>query len=340
MPQLNRPPSNNPDRKALGSKVVAGDRKGRWTPFIIVSVAVALILIIIGVSLYFSEDARYNRLTVITVDNLSIKMDYFLKRIRLADSNALDMLMPLTNELLIKIVAPQYVGEVTPEDIDQELRSMASGDGETISDIEFKEWYRQQLNEIGLSDSQYKEEVVTSLLATRLREYLAERVPTLAEQVHLYDVLVSDEETQNIWNQKDAGEDVEELINELWQDKQSEGTVEDLGWLPRGILPYGFDDVAFSLAIGDISEPLAYIPPVSDSASTETEPEISYYLLMVSERADAREIEEEPLQALKANALDVWLSAEIKLHNVEWHGLKNGFDSEANAWVNYQLSKE
>ena len=336
MPQLNRTsPGNNPDRKALGSKVVAGDRKGRRTAFIIASVVVVLILIIVGVSYYFSEDARYNRLTVITVDNLSIKMDYFLKRIKLADSDAMNMIMPLTNELLIKIAAPQYVGEVTPEDIDQELRSKASGDGETISEIEFKEWYRQQLNEIGLSDAEYRDRITTSILATRLQEYLAERVTTVAEQVHLHSVLVSTEDVNKIYEKENVVD--KQLISEIWQAKQSEGTVEDLGWLPRGVLPIGFDETVFSLAIGDVSEPLAYTPPASDSTSTETE--TLYYLLMVSEKADNREIDEQPLQTLKATALDTWLAEEIELHEVGWHGRENGFDSVTAAWINYQLSK-
>ena len=61
--------------------------------------------------------------------------------------------------------------------------------------------------------------------------------------------------------------------------EQSEGTVEDVGWLPHGILPSWFDETAFSLPIGEISEPIAYVgdDPTSD--------EIFYYLLMVSEKA-------------------------------------------------------
>ncbi len=46
------------------------------------------------------------------------------------------------------------------------------------------------------------------------------------------------------------------------------------------------------------------------------------------------------LQILKAQALDVWLFEEIKFHEVEWHGIKNGFDSETLAWINWQLSKD
>jgi len=62
---------------------------------------------------------------------------------------------------------------------------------------------------------------------------------------------------------------------------------------------------------------------------------------MVSEKADDREVDEEPLQILKAKALDDWLleKRQEKKDEIEWYGLKNGFDSETYAWINWQLSK-
>ena len=329
MPRLNKTSSgNNPVGKASGSKAITGDRRGRRTAIIVASVVVILILIIVGVSLYINA-APFRRV-IITVDDISINMDYFLMKTRLAGADAMVMLERLTNELLIKIEAPRYVAEVSPEDIDQELRRIASGESETISESEFKEWYRQILNETKLSDSEYKEIVATSLLATRLHEYLAERVPTVVEQVHLHSVLLSTEDIEKMWEKEDAGEDIDELISEIWLDKESEGTVEDVGWLPRGVLPYGFDDIVFSLNIGDVSAPQAY---VGDYESEE----IFYYLFMVPEKADAREIDEEPLQILKAKALDDWLSVEVKSpkHKIEWD-----FNSEIYAWINWQLAKE
>jgi len=329
MPQLKKTSSvNNPVGKAPSSEAIDRARKQRRTAFIIASVVITLILIIVGVSYYFSENARYRRLTITTVDNTSINMDYFLMRTRLAGADPIVMLGRLTDEQLIKIEAPRYGIEVSPEDINQELRRIARGESETISETEFKEWYRQLLNEIGLSDSEYKEFVATSLLAARLHEYLAERVPPVAEQIYLHSALLNTEEVAEIWEKGGAREDVDKLISEIWQDKQSEGKVDDLGWLPRGVLPPGFDEAAFSLAIGDVSEPLAYI---GDPDSEET----FYHLLMVSEKADAREVDENSLQILKAQALDAWLLEEIKLHKVEWN-----FNSEIYAWINWQLAKK
>jgi len=334
MPQLNKTsPGDNPVGKASSLKAIAGDRKGRRTEFVIASVVIVLILIIVSVSLYLNA-APFRR-TVITVDDTSINMDYFLKRTKLTGADPAVMLGVLTDEQLIKIEAPRYVAEVSPEDVDQELRRIASRKSQTISESDFKELYRQLLNETGLSDFEYKEFIAANLLATRLHEYLAERVPTVTEQVNVHAILLDTEDMDKIWKKVDEGEDLNKLtiITEIWQDKQSEGKVDDLGWLPRGILGSGFDQVAFNLTIGDVSVPLL-VGKLSQTGESD------YFIIMVSEKADAREVDEDSLQTLKAEALDAWLLEEIKFHEIGWHGLKNGFNSETYAWINWQLTKE
>jgi len=318
---------DNPAMKVPNPKAIVKALKGRRTTIVISSVVVVLILIIVGVSLYINA-APFRRI-IITVDGITINMDYFLKRTRLAGADSMEMLETLTNELLIKIEAPKYVAEVSPEDVTQELKRIASGGGEPISENEFKEWYRQLLNEIDLSDSEYSEYVATILLTARFQEYLGERVPTVAEQVHLHAIVMQTyEDAEKIRARWEAGEDFADLVREVSLDEQSKEEEGSMGWLPRGVLPYGFDEVVFNLAIGDVSKPIPYI---SDYQSEE----MFYYLFMVSEKADAREIDEAPLQTLKVGALDEWLTEEIKLHETEWN-----FNSEIYAWINWQLSKK
>ena len=319
-----------PQLKLRAEAEIASARKKRWTVFVVASVVIVLILAIVGVSLYFSEDAKYKRLTIITVDDTSIDMDYFLKRIRLAGSTTTGMLVELRNELLIKIEAPRYIAEVSPEDIDLVLRGIASGESETISEDEFKEWYRQQLNEIDLSDSEYRDYIGTLILRIRLFGYLAERVSTVAEQVHLYIIVVETyEDAEEIRVRWEAGEDFADLAREVSLDEVTGENGGDSGWMPRGVLPSGFDQVVFNLTIDDVSEPQGFLPDPT------TSDEIRYCLLMVSEKAEAREIDENSLQVLKSQALENWLSEEGKLHEIDWN-----YDSEIDAWINFQLAKE
>ena len=309
--------------KLPDSKAIVSDRKGRQTGFTIVAVVIAIILIVVGIFYYQDYVVPFHR-TIITVDDTTINVGYLLKRIRVTGTDTMTMFESLTNEQLVRLGAPRYGIEVGSEDIDQELRRIARGSSETISESEFKEWYRQQLNESGFSDSEYREIVGTALLANRLHEYLAEGTPTTAEQAHLHIILVETlEEAEEVRARWEAGEDFADLAREVsmeWQSKEEGG---DLGWLPRGILSTSFDYAAFQLSSGEISQPLLL---------TE---EGGYYIFMVSEKDAARELTEEHRQVLKDRALEYWLLGEVQFHEITYN-----FDSEIHAWINWQLSKK
>jgi foldase protein PrsA len=247
------------------------------------------------------------------------------------------MLQSLTNEQLIKLGAPRYGITVTDQDIDQELRRMASGsENITITEAEFKEWYRRLLNENKLSNSEYRELVRTYLIATRLQGYLAEHMPTAVEQVHLHLIQVAtNEEAVKVKDRLKAGESFAALAQELSQDTESKEKGGDFGWVPRDVLPAQIDYAAFNLSTDNVSEPIAY---TSDPSSTEAV--YVYYLLMVSEKADAREVEAKYLPTLQGLAFQNWLTEESPRHEIAYHGLKGGgFDSYTSAWINLQLAK-
>jgi hypothetical protein len=79
-------------------------------------------------------------------------MNYLLKRAHIAGADAMTVIEGVTNEQIIKLGASQYGIQVTSEEIDLELRRMATGsENATISASELKAWYRQRLNETGFS---------------------------------------------------------------------------------------------------------------------------------------------------------------------------------------------
>ena len=322
--------------EAPSAEAISRGWQWSWERFIIASVVIALIAIIIGVFYYQNNIAPFRR-TIITVDDTTIDIGYFIKRTRLAGADPMMMLTSLTNEQLIKLVAPQYVGEVSAEDITQGLRITASGGSGNITESEFKEWYRQQLNETGLSDAEYQEIMSTSLSAARLQEYLAERTPTVAEQIHLHAIMLETyqaaEKTRARWQ---AGEDFADLAREVSLDKETGEKGGDLGWFPRGILSPGLDYVAFSLSTDNVSEPIPYdISEPSADPSQSSAPNVVYYLFLVSEKAGAREVDENYLPALKEKAFENWLVEETGLHKISYN-----FNSEISAWINWQLQKK
>jgi len=312
--------------KAPDSQATDGGRIGRWRLVTIISVFLAIIGIVVWVTHYFGEDQRYKRINVIVVDDTSIGMDYFLKRTRISGADAMAMLDTLAKEQIIKIEAPQYVGEPTEEDIDETLRKIASGGSGEIPESEFKEWYRQQLNETGLSDAEFRDFMYTSLLATRLQEYLADRMPTVGEHVHVHTIMVQTyDEAAKVRERWEEGEDFADLAREVSLDEQSREKGGDLGWMPKGVDEL-VDYAAFDLNIGDVSEPVSYAGQY-------------FYLFMVSEREVARQIDEEDLEVLMSKVLNDWLNVKSQEHEIAFHGSKNGFDNVIYAWVNLQLAK-
>jgi hypothetical protein len=322
---------------ATAQLVLRRERKQKRIAYVIIGLLIAAILIGSGVFYYLNYVAPFHRL-VITIDDIQIRMDYFLDRCRIAEADPQDMLVTLTHEQLIKFGAPRVGITVTEQDIDQELRLMASAssdntsDNTTITEAEFQEWCRQRLSATGLSDAKYRELVGNGLLVTRFQEYLAQQVPTAVESVHLHAIVVTTaEKAAQAADRIKAGESFDAVARDVSIDDESRQNGGDMGWVPRGV--YFFDETAFSLNIGDISEPLPY-------TIDETSGPAAYFLIMVSEKSDSREIEPKYLETVHAIAVQNWLTQEAAQHEIVYHGFSaGGFDKVTYYWIEWQLAK-
>ncbi len=324
--------------REASSKTTGGERKGRRTGVVIAAVIIALILIIAAPFYYQSHVAPFKQ-PVLTVDNTVIDMGYFLKRAKLAGSEPVMMLQQLADEQIVKLMAPTFGITVTPQEIDNALLYTASTENATgsvsdnltgryLTESEFNAWYRQRLNDSGLSDAEYKDMTRTDLLATKLYQYLAQRLPTTAEQVHLNVIVVANSSDASKAKARiQAGESFAAVAREVSLDTQSKDKGGDIGWLPRGVLPY--DNTTFALGVGEVSDAVAVDP---------TAPNTSQYLLfMVSEKAAGREIDNSLMQVLRSRALSNWLLQEVPSHSII---MNYDFNSSANqAWINWQLTK-
>lgn len=304
----------------------------RWRlPLIVVGAFVFVILVIFGVFYYQSYVAPFNR-TIISIDDTKVTMRYFLNRTRISGSDPVEMVYKITEEQLVKIVASDYGIQVTDAEIDTALRQLAAGDAGTISEIEFRDWYRQQLNTYGITDSQFRELLYIRMLKARMEEYLAGQVPTVAEQVHVYWIVVTtSEEAQAAIERLDAGESFTELAKEISIDTSTNELGGDIGWFPLQASNF-YEEIA-PLDVNQYTSP---IPHYTDtSTSTDTTSAIDAYLIfMVSEKDPARVIDENNLAILQSLSFENWYDIEITKHDIKYY-----FNSEIYAWLNYQLQK-
>ena len=141
----------------------------------------------------------------------------------------------------------------------------------------------------------YTEQVFRSALkraaeAAWMRDKIISEVPSTAEQVHVQQILLYNEGTaQSFLIQLNGGADFDELALEA--DPVTRG---DLGWVPRGyLLDPKFEEIAFSLAVGEHSDVIAT--------------DVGFHILRVLERDPGRPLSPDATLALQELALKKWI---------------------------------
>ena len=303
---------------------------------ILVAVVVVLLIgAIAGYAIYRQEIAAFETV-VLRIDEKELKMRYFLKRLRMSQNNPSfggppNLLGMISQEEIIKEKATKapYNLSVTTAEIEAELKTVARRGSDSITGEEYQEWYRQQLNQTQLTKSEFEELAYTNLLRQKLSDYLAVRAPTVAEQVHLHMIIQkSPEEIQKVWQRLDAGEDFFELAKELNPSVATRENRGDLGWQIKIGLDRRLADVAFQLEVGVPSNPIPL-------------PKEAFAIVIVKEKAAAREMSKEMQERQKFGLVEQWASKELQNHKISYHGLNEGrgWDSETDAWANWQMQR-
>ena len=316
--------SGKSKKKDTGKLSRRGRKRGWITTAIIFSVVMVVVFAGIGIFYYRTYVAPFQQV-VLTVDNRAIRMDYFLKRIKMSGGDPALTLEQLTYEQVVKLIAPQYDIAVSPSDIDAELRKEAAvSSTDAITEAGFQEWYINRLKETGLSDPEYREMAEANLLATRLLELVAANMPATAAQIHVYRIVTATrEDAVKARSRIAAGENFAAVAAEMSLDSQTKSRGGDLGWMPHGLTPY--DEVIFPLAAGQVSPPVAFDPDSSGSNQ--------YAIFLVSEKDPNRTIDASQLGVLRSRALYNLIQQQIPQH------VKYSYTPEDNAWVTEQLAK-
>ena len=110
---------------------------------------------------------------------------------------------------------------------------------------------------IGFTNADFRNLVRYQLLRDKLIQAFKKDVAPTEEQVWARHILVKDEATANdILTRIKNGEDFGKLAAELSDDTASKANNGDLGWFGKGMMDVEFEKSAFSLAIGEISQPV------------------------------------------------------------------------------------
>ena len=286
------------------------------------------------------NDVTYTRGDMVKLLRVSQKGMEFLGGQFNATNDIFQTLQLFVENEIISQSAPSLGISVTDDEITTQIRgtftprAAASGSMDPGQvEREFQERYNGYLNAIQYSKEEYDQLTRRSIVREKTRQFIGDSVPTFAEQVRVQQIIVSPTDEIDIMQVKleDALRDATEpeeirqavkgIVREFSRDSQEMIRLGgNLGWLPRGIVKdheYAF----FDLEVGKLSE-----------VSTSVQDQQILYFFVVSERAEARELDPEDLEARKTAALQTWINGQRAKFDVY-----SDFNSEIYEWMLEQL---
>lgn len=248
-------------------------------PFII---GALILLIVIGVMIYKSPlmTGTAQGDVVASINGEAITKDELYDvLVAQGGKEALDSLIA---DRIINLELKKKGLEVSEKDVDAELQKM-------ILEYGGREQFDQALASYGYTDIDIKKNIRMNFSATKLvgaevaitdadmKTYFEANKATFdtPEQVKASHILVADEaKAKEVKAKLTAGGDFAALAKEYSTDESNKDKGGDLGFFSKGEMVAEFDNVAFTLKIGDISDPV--------------KTEYGYHIIKVVEKKEAK----------------------------------------------------
>lgn len=282
-------------------------------------VAIIIAIVVIATTLIsILANNRSGGNTVAVVGDEKITKDQLYKA--LVEVNGEQVLNSLIIKKIIQLEAKKQNVKVTKDEIQNELNK-------TIENFGSEEAFKNALEYYGITEESFKEDIELNLYVSKLleskveitedemKDYFEENKDDFKqeEQVKARHILVEDEETAKEIKQKLAnGEDFEKLVKEYSTDTGTKEKGGDLGFFSKGEMLKEFEEVAFSLKVGEISDPV--------------KTKYGYHIIKVEDRKEAKEANyEENKEAIREKLFEEklpdvyqsWIQEKMKEYNVQ-----------------------
>ncbi|WP_432409636.1 foldase protein PrsA [Wukongibacter sp. M2B1] len=263
---------------------------------------ISLLLVIVSVTGCQSKDI------VASVGDENITKEELYQS--LVNQNGVEALESLISEKIVELEVKKENIEVTEEDIEKEMKKIIDYYGS-------EDAFNQVLENAGYTKDDLKKNIKSSIKIEKLlepsltitedemKQYFNDNKASFAqqEQVKTSHILVdSEEKAQEVKNKLLAGEDFTKLAKEYSLDQNNKENGGDLGYVVKGQMVPEFEDAAFTLEAGEISDPV--------------KTQYGYHIIKVEEIKEAKEanydenkeeIKEILIEQKMPTAYDEWL---------------------------------
>ncbi len=163
----------------------------------------------------------------------------------------------------------------------------------------FGQYLKSLQSNAGMSRDDYVRLIARPAVARqKATDKLVSEIPAVAPQVHALHILQATKDGAELARLALINEhrDFADLAREQSTDTTTAPNGGDLGWFPRGVMVKEFEDAAFALPVGEVSQPV--------------QTKFGWHLIKVVERDEQRPVAEDTLRQLKEGAFQKWLDGQ------------------------------
>lgn len=282
----------------------------------IIALLLALAMVV-GVLVTLKLSFNNNDVVALVGDEKITKDELYDFLVKANGQNALDAL--IINKIILLESEKEDI-KVSKEEIDEQKNKM-------IENMGGQEAYKSALQLYGISEEELEHDIEMNLYLKKLlesripineeemKQYFEENKDSFRqeEQVKARHILVDSEETAlEVKKKLDEGEKFEDLAKDYSIDLSNNQQGGDLGFFGRGRMVKEFEEVAFSLGIGEISEPV--------------KTEFGYHIIKVEDRKEEKEpdfenskdeIKDLLFQERFQETYDTWLQEKLEEYEIQ-----------------------
>lgn len=200
----------------------------------------------------------------------------------------------LTNAELLRTEASALGVSVDDAAIDTVLNEFVLGPGEVADDFDFADAFADIRERTELDADTIRDFIADRALADAVADHLAARLDPAPPQIRASQIVVPTEEAaETVIARLDAYQPFDLVAEQASIDAHSASDGGDLGWLPRGLMPHGWDEAAFALRPGGRSQP--------------TSTPQGWHVILVHEQSESRPLDPAAAERRRQVTYDNWL---------------------------------